>query len=208
MTEAPDLPLDLASAHAMILAEREARLAVEKVQAGERLLIEKLRLEIARLRRQAFGASSERGRKLEQLELMLEDAEETCAVAEIAAEVAITAVEPARSQARDRRRPMRGPLPEHLPRERVVVPGPIVCACCGGERLSKLGEEITETLERFPARWFVVQHVRETFSCRACETINQAPAPFHPIARGRAGPNHPRRACWRRTRGSAIPDDA
>ena len=61
MTEAPDLPSDLAAAHAMILAEREARLAVERVQAGERLLIEKLRLEIARLRRQAFGASSERG---------------------------------------------------------------------------------------------------------------------------------------------------
>ena len=88
----------------MILAEREARLAVERVQAGERLLIEKLRLEIARLRRQAFGASSERGRKLEQLELMLEDAEETLAVAEIAAEVAVAAVEPARSHARERRR--------------------------------------------------------------------------------------------------------
>ncbi|WP_181707758.1 hypothetical protein [Chthonobacter rhizosphaerae] len=54
MTDAPDLPLDLAAAHAMILAEREARLAVERVRAGERLLIEKLRLEIARLRRQAF----------------------------------------------------------------------------------------------------------------------------------------------------------
>lgn len=173
----------------MILAEREARLAVERVQAGERLLIEKLRLEIARLRRQAFGASSERGRKLEQLELMLEDAEETCAVAEIAAEVAVAAVEPARSQTRERRRPMRGPLPEHLPRERVVVPGPTVCSCCGGDRLSKLGEDTTETLERIPARWFVIQHVREKFSCRACEAVSQAPAPFHPISRGRAGPN-------------------
>lgn len=189
MSEAPDLPLDLASAHAMILAEREARLAVEKVQAGERLLIEKLRLEIARLRRQAFGASSERGRKLEQLELMLEDAEETLAEAEIAAEVAVAAVEPSRSQVRERRRPMRGPLPEHLPRERVVVPGPTACSCCGGDRLSKLGEDVTETLERIPARWFVVQHVLEKFSCRACEAIAQAPAPFHPIARGRAGPN-------------------
>ncbi len=61
----------------MILAEREARLAVEQVQAGERLLVEKLRLEIARLRRQAFGTSSERGRKLEQLELMRGDAQES-----------------------------------------------------------------------------------------------------------------------------------
>lgn len=189
MIEAPDLPQDLAAAHAMILAEREARLAVERVQAGERLLIEKLRLEIARLRRQAFGTSSERGRKLEQLELMLEDAEETLAAAEIAAQVAVAAVDPSRNEARERRRPMRGPLPEHLPRERVVVPGPSVCPCCGGDRLSKLGEDVTETLERIPARWFVVQHVRERFSCRACEAIAQAPAPFHPIARGRAGPN-------------------
>jgi transposase len=185
VSEASDLPSDLASAHAMILAERQARLAVLKVQAGERLLIEKLRLEIARLRRHAFGTSSERGRRLEQLELMLEDAEETCA----AAEVALAAVEPAKDPVRERRRPVRGPLPEHLPRERVVVPGPTVCPCCGGDQLSKLGEDITETLERIPARWFVVQHVRERFSCRACERIAQAPAPFHPISRGRAGPN-------------------
>lgn len=35
----------------------------------------------------------------------------------------------------------------------------------------------------------VIQHVRERFSCRDCETIAQTPAPFHPIPRGRAGPN-------------------
>ncbi|MEJ1161445.1 IS66 family transposase zinc-finger binding domain-containing protein [Prosthecomicrobium sp. N25] len=151
MTEAPDLPSDLASAHAMILAEREARLAFERVQAGDQLLIEKLRLKIARLRRQAFGTSSERGRRLEQLELMLEDAEASLAAAENAAEVALAALEPAKNEARDRRRPMRGPLPNHLPRERVVVPGPTVCSCCGGDCLSKLGEDVTETLERIPA---------------------------------------------------------
>ncbi|WP_245517947.1 hypothetical protein [Azorhizobium sp. AG788] len=67
MIEALDLPQDLAAAHAIILADREARLALERVQAGERLLIEKLRLEIARLRRQAFGNSSKWGRKLKQL---------------------------------------------------------------------------------------------------------------------------------------------
>jgi transposase len=55
--------------------------------------------------------------------------------------------------------------------------------------MRKLGEEVTESLERLPARWFVVQHVREKVSCRSCESISEAPAPFHPIARGRAGPN-------------------
>ena len=61
------------------------------------------------------------------------------------------------------------------------------CPSCGGA-LRKLGEDITETLEYVPARWKVIQHVREKFSCRKCEAITQPPAPFHPIARGRAGP--------------------
>ena len=81
---------------------------------------------------------------------------------------------------------MRAPLPAHLPRERVVVPSPCACPHCGG-KLTKLGEDITETLEVIPRQWKVIQTVRERFSCRACETITQPPAPFHPIARGRAG---------------------
>jgi transposase len=88
-----------------------------------------------------------------------------------------------------RKRPSRKPFPDHLPRERVVVPGPVACACCGGMRLSKLGEDITETLEVVPKSWKVIQHVREKFSCRDCEKISQAPAPFHVIARGWAGPS-------------------
>ena len=79
-------------------------------------------------------------------------------------------------------------MPEHLPRERVVIPGPTSCPCCGG-RLAKLGESITESLEVIPRQWKVIQTVREKFTCRSCETITQPPAPFHPIARGRAGPN-------------------
>ncbi len=55
-------------------------------------------------------------------------------------------------------------------------------------RLRKLGEDVTETLELVPRQWKVIQHVREKFSCRACEAITQPPAPSHPIARGRAGP--------------------
>ena len=34
----------------------------------------------------------------------------------------------------------------------------------------------------------LVQTVRERLVCRVCETITQVPAPFHPISRGRAGP--------------------
>ena len=86
-----------------------------------------------------------------------------------------------------RARPVRGPLPTHLPRERVVIAGPTTCPCCHG-MLAKLGENVTETLEVIPRQWRVIQTMREKLVCRACETITQPPAPFHPIARGRAGP--------------------
>ena len=197
MTTVPEpLPADLAEAHAMILAERAARLAAEAEAATaketKRLLdleIERLKLEIARLKRHRFGPSSERSTRLEQLELALSELEETVAAAD-AAQALRAAERPAPEQARRKtaRKPARRPLPAHLPRTRVVYPAPTTCPCCGGA-VRKLGEEITESLERLPARWFVVQHVREKVSCRCCETINEAPAPFHPIARGRAGPN-------------------
>ena len=87
-----------------------------------------------------------------------------------------------------RAKPVRAPLPARLPRERVVLPSPTNCPCCGGT-LSKLGETITETLESIPRSYKVIQTVREKFSCRSCETITQPPAPFHLIARGRAGPD-------------------
>jgi transposase len=196
MTAPDPLPADLPEAHAMILALRAARLAAEAEAAAatrrERVLdleIERLELEIARLRRQRFGTSSERSARLEQLELALSELQESVAEADAAGELRAAEQSPtaARSTATPRK-PARRPLPEHLPRTRVVYPAPVACPCCGGA-VRKLGEEVTESLERLPARWFVVQHVREKVSCRCCEAINEAPAPFHPIARGRAGPN-------------------
>ena len=89
----------------------------------------------------------------------------------------------------ERKKPVKKPFPEHLPRERVVVPGPSCCVCCGGTRLAKLGEDITETLEVVPRQWKVIQTVREKFTCRDCESISQTPAPFHAIPRGFAGPS-------------------
>ena len=68
-----------------------------------------------------------------------------------------------------------------------MIPGPTACPCCQGA-LCKLGEDVTETLELVPRHWKVVQTVREKLVCRVCERIIQPPAPFHPIARGRAGP--------------------
>ena len=188
------LPTDLASAHALIIAQREALSAAQaRVTAAESdaqyraLLIEKLKYTIRKLRHERFGQSSERGALLDQLELQLADLEENAAQAEAAARMA-AAAEKITAPSFERRRPARRPLPEHLPRERIVYPAPLACPCCGGGTLRKIGEDVTETLELIPRQWKVIQHVREKFSCRACEAITQPPAPSHPIARGRAGP--------------------
>jgi transposase len=126
-------------------------------------------------------------RLLEQIELAFEELESSATEDEIAAERAVAKT--TNVVAFTRKRPARQPFPEHLPRERVVEPGPTVCLCCGSARLRKLGEDVTETLEVIPRRWKVIQHVREKYTCRDCEKISQAPAPFHVLARGWAGPS-------------------
>ena len=88
-----------------------------------------------------------------------------------------------------RRPPVRKPFPEHLPRERVMIKTPDACSCCGSDRIVKMGEDVTETLEVIPRQWKVIQTVREKFTCRSCEKISQSPAPFHAIPRGWAGPS-------------------
>ena len=121
------------------------------------------------------------------MELELEDLEATATEDEIAAEQAVTRTTMVASFTR--KRPARQPFPAHLPRERIVVPGPTACACCGGTRLRKLGETVTETLEVIPRQWKVIQHVREKMTCRDCEKISEPPAPYHVTPRGWVGPN-------------------
>ena len=185
----------------MILAERAARLESEaraaQIEAdlghskaaasGAEALVVHLRLEIEKLRRALYGVRSERKQRLlDQLEMQLEDAEADATEDELAAE---RSAPPSVVKAFERRRPVRKPFPQHLPRERVVIEAPESCPCCGSTKLSKLGEDVTETLEVVPRQWKVIQTVRERFSCRQCEAISQPPAPFHVTPRGFAGPN-------------------
>jgi transposase len=166
----------------------EAELAVARAKASDdAALIAHQDLTIRKLQRALHGQSSERSARLhDQMELTFEELESTATEDEIAAEqAAARTIEVAPYV---RKRPARQPFPEHLPRERVVEPAPTACHCCGGHRLRKLGEDITETLEVVPRQWKVIQHVREKFTCRDCEAISQAPAPFHATPRGWAGP--------------------
>jgi transposase len=192
---ASPLPDDVAALKALLAAalrkadDAEARLANAAArQSANEALIAHLKLQIAKLKREQYGASAERSRRLlEQMELQLEDLEADASEDDLAAEAA--AARSTSVTAFERRRPARKPFPEHLPRERVVVPAPCSCPTCGSGRLAKLGEDVTETLEVIPRSWKVVQTVREKFSCRECETITQPPAPFHVVPRGWAGPS-------------------
>jgi transposase len=197
-----DLPEHVEALKAALVAERdksideavraaraEAELAVAKAKASDdAALIAHQRVQIEKLTRQLYGQHSERTvRLIDQMELAFEELESSASEDEIAAERA--AAKTTKVVTFTRKRPARQPFPEHLPRERVVVPGPTTCLCCGSARLRKLGEDITETVEVIPRQWKVIQHVREKFTCRECEKISQAPAPFHVIARGWAGPS-------------------
>ncbi len=172
---------------ALIVAQAEAAAARAQLSADQ-ALIAHLKLQIEKLNRERFGQRSERtARLINQLELQLEELEASATEDELAAERA--AAKTTTVAAFTRKRPSRKPFPEHLPRERVIEPAPTACLCCGSERLRKLGEDVTETLEVIPRQWKVIQHIREKFTCRDCEKISQAPAPFHVIPRGWAGPS-------------------
>jgi transposase len=171
------------------LAALKAMLAMALAQnADDKALIAAQKLEIAKLKRQIYGPRSERASRLiEQMELELEEAAATATEDDIAAERAVAKTTTVTSF--ERKRPSRQPFPAHLPRERVIVPGFSECPCCGGQRLRKLGETITETLDVIPRQWKVIQHVRQKMTCRDCEKISEPPAPFHVTPRGWAGPS-------------------
>jgi hypothetical protein len=134
----------------------EADLARARAEASSAAaLIAHLRLTIEKMRREIYGPRSERKvRLLEQLELELEELEAAAAEDDLAAEkVAASASDTTAVRGFTRKKPSRKPFPAHLPRERVIVPGPTACACCGSTRLAQLGEDVTETLESVPRQW-------------------------------------------------------
>lgn len=181
-----------------LLAEREALQAKCDVAVADaastraelsanEALIAHLELRIEKLKRELYGQRSERtARLLEQLELELEELGITASEDELAARAATAKTQSVR--AFTRKRPVREPWPVDIERERVVIEAPTSCACCGGSRLAKLGEDVTETLEEIPRRFKLIETVREKFTCRDCVKISQPPAPFHATPRGFISP--------------------
>lgn len=171
------------AAHQATRRELAAAKASIKLNA---LVIEKLKVQLARLKRMKFGQSSERlAAQIDQLELTLEDLETDQALQECFINSA-----PPKSVDTQKRKPKRAPLlPDHLPREDVVHAAPDVdgCSACGGI-MGMLGEDVTEILDYIPGRFKVVRHVRPKLACKSCDAISQAAAPSLPVPRGRAAP--------------------
>jgi len=179
MPQAADLPNDVEALKGIIL-ERSTKLeAAEALLISQKLELEKLRFEIACLKRMRYGRSSEQlDREFLQMQLSIEDLEASLAAKP--AEIRPAPKEPAE-------KPVRRPLPEQLPREEVVHENPHACPVCGGE-LRALGEDSSEILEYVPSRFKVIRHVRPKLSCTSCQKIVQPAAPSRPIERGLAGP--------------------
>ena len=138
-------------------------------------VIEKLKHQLAGLKRQQFGSKSE---AIDQLELTLED-EEIAQAAEAPCD--------APRDATPKDKPRRKPLPDHLPRNETVLSAGDACASCGG-KLKPVGEDVTEELEYIPGRFVVNRIVRPRAACSCCERFAQAELPSRPIERGRPGP--------------------
>src|SRR5208283_2031788 len=186
-----ELPTDPAELRAFALACQSELKAAELAVQYKTLEIEKLKFQIAKLRRMQFGRSSERiNRQIAQLELRLEELEAGVAEDAAKAEAEAETADPA-APIRERTKPKRKPLPDHLPRREVVHQpaddGAGTCPDCGGG-MSKLGEDVTEVLNYVPGHFQVIRHVRPKYACSACDAITQAPAPAMPTPRGRATP--------------------
>ena len=173
------LPDDIESLKRLVIEQHAALEAARSTLLSRDVEIDKLKIELARLKRMQFGRSSEQlDQTIAQLELSLEELE-----ASAAETVPALDIEPAA----ERPKPVRRALPESLPRETVMHEAPCNCPACGGA-LRGFGEDVAEILEYVPSRFKVIRHVRPKFSCTACQRIVQAPAPGRPIARGLAGP--------------------
>jgi transposase len=176
-----DLPSDLDALRAFASA-------LQAELYAKTLHIEKLKAQLATLRRARFGQSSEKlDHQIDLLEQVIGDLEEAEAAHEARQEASAAPAAKA-APSRPPRTGNRQPLPDHLPRERITHAGVCACPTCGSERLRKMGEDEREVLEYIPSHFKVVVHVRPKLSCRDCEAITQPPMPSLPIERGRPGP--------------------
>ena len=157
------------------------------------LTIDKMKVELAYLRRMKYGRSSE---KLEHAQLELVGGQVAQPVDEPAADADaddglksnVTSLDTERKKREPKTRPGLRELPAHLPRRTVVhtLQGGCGCTSCGGG-LREIGQDVSEVLDYEPGTFHVVRHVRPKLACAGCKTITQALAPTRPMDRCMAG---------------------
>ena len=175
------LPADIESLQCLVIEQQAALDVVRATLLSREVEIEKLKIQLARLKRMQFGRSCERlDESIAQLELSLEELEASESEMMIPAPAALPGKVP------EVRKPARRALPESLARETLTHEAPSHCPACAGA-LRAFGEDVAEILEYVPSRFKVIRHIRPKLSCPNCQQIVQAPAPQRPIARGQAG---------------------
>ena len=177
MTSRSDLPTDVATLQALLIAA-DARLSAQSQSLLDRDgIIERkedriIRLEklLADFKRALYGTKSEKANP-DQYHLALEDIETAMAVVHAEDE----AIDPPKAAA-SKSRAVRGVLPKHLPRvEEVIAPEDVTCGC--GAARHVIGEDVSERLDIVPAQFRVLVTRRPKYACRSCGAgIVQAPA--------------------------------
>lgn len=186
MTSAPAvLPDDPDTLREMIVSLQTEVARLSASARAYEALVQSLKIRIARLQKQKFGASSEKiDREIEQLELLLEDVKIAIAAADPSPDIREHDVsDDAVSPPRQRGKPK---VSDTTLRERIVLDPGEACPACGGP-LRLVGEDVTEILDFIAAKLKVVETARLKKSCRHCETLVQPEAPSRPVPRGMAG---------------------
>jgi transposase len=170
----------------------EVRRSHEALKIAQ-LTIDKMKVELAYLRRMKYGRSSE---KLEHAQLELVGGQIAQPVIEPPVDAGaddrlksnVTSLDTERKKREPKTRPGLRELPAHLPRRTVVhtAQGGCGCTACGGG-LREIGQDVSEVLDYEPGTFHVVRHVRPKLACAGCHTITQALAPTRPVDRCMAG---------------------
>jgi len=191
-----ELPDDVAFLK-QLLADRESLITLIREEAAAQLAAERerhaaeLKAAIAALLRRYYGPRSESfdPRQLLLFGQRIDDAKlRTASIEEESGEKLITR----RIKRRDKHG--RQQLPDCL--ERIEIEHDLddkSCPACGNERC-RIGAEISEQLEYFPASFKVLKHIRHKYACGKCDAegynpnIAVAEKPQQPIDRGLPGP--------------------
>jgi transposase len=183
-----------------LLSERDALVARIKEEAAQQLEAQaqrhaaELKAAIAAILRRYYGPRCERfdprqlllfGQAVEQLPLDVASIEQEAGGKLVTRRV------------KNRDQHGRQQLPECLERieiEHDLSDAEKLCPACGGARC-RIGAEVSEQLEYFPASFKVLKHVRHKYACAPCDArgynpnISSAPKQPQPIDRGLPGPS-------------------